>query len=54
MTSAERPEADAAEQAAELDDPGGATATAGDDANPADVLEQLQDAGIPDEDEAPR
>jgi hypothetical protein len=54
MTSAERPEADVAEQAAELDDPGYATAAVPDDANPADVLEQLQDAGVPDEDDAPR
>jgi hypothetical protein len=54
MTSAERPEADLAEQD-HLDDPGDATAAAGDrDANPADVLEQLQEAGLPDEDEAPR
>jgi hypothetical protein len=54
MTSAERPEADTAEQAAELDDPGYAATAVPDDANPADVLEQLQDAGLPDEDDAPR
>jgi hypothetical protein len=55
MTSAERPEADVAEQAADLDDPGPATAAATDvEADPADVLDQLREAGLPDEDEAPR
>jgi hypothetical protein len=57
MSSAERPEADVAEQAQDVvghDDRPGDRPTADAEASIEDVLEQSTDAGLPDEDEAPR
>ncbi|WP_214403840.1 hypothetical protein [Pseudonocardia lacus] len=58
MSSAERPEADVAEQSrdvAEHDDrPLDDAPTPDTEAPIEDVLEQSRDAGLPDEDEAPR
>jgi len=58
MSSAERPEADAAEQARAISDDPQDQPLDGDigpelDAAIADVLDQMRDAGLPDEDEAP-